>query len=31
MWQDEDDHFHCLLHLLEGPHYCTNIFCLVGV
>ena len=31
LWQDERDNFHCLLHLLEGPHYCTNTFCLVGV
>ena len=31
LWQDARDNFHCLLHLLEGPHYCTNTFCLVGV
>eukprot|EP00947_MAST-08B_sp_MAST-8B-sp1_P002402 g2402.t1 len=34
LWQDEDDHFHALLHNLEGAHMCGNAGppdCLVGI
>lgn len=31
MWQDENQNFHALTHLLEGPHFCDGYLCFVGV
>jgi len=31
VFQDDDDHFHQLIHSLEGPHMCGGTDCFVGV
>ena len=31
IYQDVNGNFHALMHLLEGPHFCPNFLCQVGV